>query len=157
MTTTIHSILEEFREAATSNRDLGDKFERLIVAYLKTDPIYQDKFSNVWLWMEWPKRGNKPDTGIDLVAEERATGDYCAIQCKFYDPRHILDKSDIDSFFTASGTSFFSSRIIFSTTDKWEKNAEDAINNKIKLIKRQAYGLSNFDNLYMRLLAAFFD
>ena len=130
MTTTIHSILEEFREAATSNRDLGDKFERLIVAYLKTDPIYQDKFSNVWLWMEWPKRGNKPDTGIDLVAEERATGDYCAIQCKFYDPRHILDKSDIDSFFTASGTSFFSSRIIFSTTDKWGKNAEDAISNQ---------------------------
>ena len=80
--------------------------------------------------MEWPKRGNKPDTGIDLVAEERATGDYCAIQCKFYDPRHILDKSDIDSFFTASGTSFFSSRIIFSTTDKWGKNAEDAISNQ---------------------------
>jgi hypothetical protein len=31
MTTTIHSILEEFRQLATSNRDLGDKFERLII------------------------------------------------------------------------------------------------------------------------------
>jgi hypothetical protein len=24
---TIHTVLDEFREAATSNRDLGDKFE----------------------------------------------------------------------------------------------------------------------------------
>ena len=31
--TTVHHILEEFREAATSNRDLGDKFERLIATY----------------------------------------------------------------------------------------------------------------------------
>ena len=73
--TTIHTILEEFRDAATSKRDLGDKFERLVVAYLKNDPLYKDRFSNVWLWMEWPKRGNKPDTGIDLVAEEEVTGD----------------------------------------------------------------------------------
>ena len=42
MTTTIHSILEEFRSAATSNRDLGDKFERLLATYLVTDPLYQD-------------------------------------------------------------------------------------------------------------------
>jgi len=33
----------------------------------------------------------------------------------------------------------------------------EGINNKIKLIKRQAYGFTNFDNLRMRLLAAFFD
>jgi predicted helicase len=103
MSTTIHSILAQFRDAATSNRDLGDKFERLIAAYLKTDPIYKDKFSNVWLWSEWPNRGNKPDTGIDLVAKDAATGEFCAIQCKFYLPSHTLQKGDIDSFFTASG------------------------------------------------------
>ena len=33
----------------------------------------------------------------------------------------------------------------------------EGINNKIKLIKRQAYGFTNFDNLRMRLVAAFFD
>jgi predicted helicase len=37
--TTIHEILNEFREAATSNRDMGDKFERLIATYLITDPF----------------------------------------------------------------------------------------------------------------------
>jgi len=129
-TITIHSILEEFRQDAISHRDLGDKFERLIVAYLKTDPLYQDIYSNVWMWMDFPQRGGTPDTGIDLVAQERATGDYCAIQCKFYDPNHILDKSDLDSFFTASGKSLFKKRLIVSTTDKWGKNAEAAILNQ---------------------------
>ncbi|MBN3893801.1 MAG: DEAD/DEAH box helicase [Nostoc sp. NOS(2021)] len=129
-TTTISTILEEFRQNAISNRDLGDKFERLMVTYLKTDPLYKDLYSNVWMWMDFPKRGNAPDTGIDLVSEERATGDYCAIQCKFYDPNHTLDKSDIDSFFTASGKALFKKRMIVSTTDRWGKNAEDAIKNQ---------------------------
>ena len=99
----IHSILEEFREAALSNRDLGDKFERLFANYLTTDPLYIDKYSDVWLWSEWPGRKNKPDVGIDLIARERYTGEYCAIQCKFYDPSHTLQKADIDSFFTEIG------------------------------------------------------
>lgn len=127
MTTTIHTVLDEFRDAALNNRDLGDKFERLMVAYFRSDPIYSERFSEVWLWSEWTRRGNKPDTGIDIVAQERATGDYCAIQCKFFDPSHTLQKADIDSFFTASGKSPFTSRIIVSTTDKWSKHAEDAL------------------------------
>ncbi len=130
MSTTIHNILEEFRQAKTSNREMGDKFERLIANYLVTDPLYQDKYSDVWLWGEWPDRGNKPDTGIDLVAKERYTGEYCAIQCKFYDPNHALQKADIDSFFTASGKAPFSSRIIVSTTDKWSNHAEEALRNQ---------------------------
>lgn len=134
--TTIHSILEEFREAATSNRDLGDKFERLIATYLVTDPLYQDKYSDVWLWGEWPDRGNRPDVGIDLVAKERYTGDCCAIQCKFYDPSHNLQKSDIDSFFTASGKAPFNSRMIVCTTDKWSKHAEEALENQTIPVSR---------------------
>jgi predicted helicase len=107
---TIQTILEELRQDAISNRDLGDKLERLISKYLTIDPLYQDKYSDVWLWSEWPGRGNLPDTGIDLVAKERNTDGYCAIQCKFYDPPHTLQKSDIDSFFTASGKRLFTSR-----------------------------------------------
>ena len=42
--------------------------------YLLTDPQYADLFSDVWLWSEWPDRWG-PDTGIDLVARERASGD----------------------------------------------------------------------------------
>ncbi|MFC2068675.1 DEAD/DEAH box helicase [Chloroflexota bacterium] len=130
MTNTIHTLLEELRQAAISKRDLGDKFERLVANYLVTDPLYKDKYCDVWLWIEWPGRGNQPDTGIDLVAKERYTDEYCAIQCKFFDPHSTLQKSDIDSFFTASGKAPFTSRIIVSTTDKWSVHAEEALHNQ---------------------------
>jgi predicted helicase len=119
---TIHTILAQFREEASSNRDLGDRFERLICRYLELDPIYVERFSRVWMWNEFPRKGNVGDVGIDIVAEERATGEpsgarktakgspqgerggvhqFCAIQCKFYLPDHTLSKADLDSFFTA--------------------------------------------------------
>lgn len=136
MTTTIHTLLEEFRQAALSNREMGDMFERLIVSYLITDPLYKDKFDEVWLWQEWPGRCNKTDTGIDLVARERYTGEFCAIQCKFYDPTTTLQKADIDSFFTASGKEPFTTRLIVSTTDKWSKHAEDALRHQNTPVQR---------------------
>jgi predicted helicase len=129
MTVTIHHILEQFRQEATSTRDLGDKFENLILAYLRTDPQYAELFKRVWLWMDFPLRGKKGDLGIDLVAQERATGEYWAIQCKCYQPDHVLDKGDIDSFFTASGKAPFTHRLIV-TTCGWGKNAEDALKNQ---------------------------
>lgn len=126
---TIHDILTEFRDAARSNRDMGDKFERLFASYLVTEPYYRDRFdpTKVWLWSEWPGRGKKPDTGIDLVAEERDGGGLCAIQCKFYAPEHRIDKADLDSFVATSSKAPFTSRIVVSTTDNWSKHAEDLL------------------------------
>jgi predicted helicase len=125
--TTIHDILEELAQVSTDPHDKGDKFERLMVSYFKTDPLYEAKYSNVWRWDEWPGRSGRPDTGIDLVAKERDTGEYCAIQCKFFSKSHDLQKQDIDSFFTASGKAPFTNRIIISTSDKWSRHAEDAL------------------------------
>jgi predicted helicase len=51
MSATIHTILDRFRLEATSNRDLGDKFEHLIFAYLRTDPTYASLFERVYLWI----------------------------------------------------------------------------------------------------------
>jgi len=127
LTTGIQKVLEELNISSTSGWDKGNKFERLIAAYLRTDASWSKRFGQVWLWNEWPERAGKPDTGIDLVAQERETGALTAIQCKFYGPNHTLQKSDIDSFFTASGKEGFSSRLIVSTTDKWTKHAEDAL------------------------------
>jgi predicted helicase len=129
----LNTLLSKFRQSATDNRNLGDKFERLIANVLVTDPLYAEKYSDVWLWGEWQHRSGA-DVGIDLVAKTQ-TGDYCAIKCKFYAPDHQLQKADIDSFFTASGKTFatnegaktFTSRIIVSTTDKWSKHAEEAL------------------------------
>ncbi|MBS7350215.1 MAG: hypothetical protein KIG95_08700, partial [Comamonas sp.] len=58
----------------------GTQFEKLIANYLLTDPQYADRLADVWLWEEWPDRWST-DVGIDLVARERGTGEYWAIQC----------------------------------------------------------------------------
>jgi predicted helicase len=122
----IREVLAELYAGALDERDKGDKFERLMRAYLSTDATWVDRFSDVWLWSDWPGRGGKVDTGIDLVAAE-CDGGLVAIQCKFYAPTHVLQKADIDSFFTASGRAGFTGRMIVSTTTKWSKNAEDAL------------------------------
>ena len=127
--TTIQDILSQFRDASLNERDKGDRFEALMATYLQLDPLYLERFSRVWRWIDWPGRDGKVDTGIDLVAEERSGG-LCAIQCKFYDSTHWLQKSDLDSFFTASGKSGFTSRMVVSTTDHWTKHAEDALENQ---------------------------
>ena len=61
----------------------------------------------MWRSVDWPGRDGKPDTGIDLVEQDRDSGELTAVQCKFYEPTHTLAKADIDSFFTASGKAPF--------------------------------------------------
>ena len=76
------TILEKYRMLSFSERDKGDRFERLMRAYLQTDPKYAFKFKKVWLWNEFFARADLGghDTGIDLVALTHE-GDYWAIQC----------------------------------------------------------------------------
>lgn len=131
----IHEVMAAFREAP-SNSERGTKFEKLMVRYFELDPLLAQQYDAVWRWIDWPDRKGKPDTGIDLVARERDTGEYTAIQCKFYEPTHTLRKEDIDSFFTASGKNPFTNRIIISTTDKWGKNAEDALEGQTIPVQR---------------------
>ena len=49
-TKSFQSVITTFRKEAFSERDKGDKFERLMQSYLQTDPKYASLFSNVWLW-----------------------------------------------------------------------------------------------------------
>ena len=134
--TSIHDILTEFRDAEIHNRNLGDKFERLICRYLELDPQYAERFSHVWMWNDWPGKGAVGDIGIDLVAEEEATGEIVGIQCKFYLPTHTISKPDIDTFLSTLGKKPFSSGIIVSTTDLWGKNSEHALKDQSKPVQR---------------------
>src|SRR3954468_18429930 len=121
---TIHEVLGELRQSALDKRDQGDKFERLVAAYLRNDPEWTARFSDVWLWSEWPGREGRPDTGVDLVAANRDADDFTAIQCKFYAPGHMVAKADIDSFVSASARKEFTDRIVFDTAAGWSGNAE---------------------------------
>ena len=135
--TSLNKLLDHFRSLATSSNEQGALFEHLMVAYFRTDPQYQSLLAQIWLWEDWPDRPDSMegiDTGIDLIAQEKATGDYWAIQCQFFDSQYKVSKSDIDAFLAASGKPFttkrqhsFVRRVIISTTDKWTRTAEQAI------------------------------
>jgi predicted helicase len=126
----LQDLLEHYRKTAKNERDKGDKFERLTKFFLENDSRFSDRFSDVWIWNKFPENEGKVDTGIDLVAKEKYSDGYCAIQCKFYGDKTTVDKSNIDSFFTASGKDIYTSRLIFATTDNWTKHAEDALKNQ---------------------------
>lgn len=151
---TFKNILDKFRKDALSEKDKGDKFEKLMQAYLQTDPKYATLFSKVWLWIEFPFRkdfGGK-DTGVDLVAYTH-NGDYWAIQCKCYAENAIIDKPAVDSFLSTSSRSFidtsgktatFAHRLWISTTNNWGTNAEEAIRNQQPAVSR--IGLSHLES-----------
>lgn len=131
----VHEVIEALRQEP-SNSERGTKFEQLMVRFLELDPTQNQQYDKVWRWIDWPDRDGKPDTGIDLVARARDTGELTAIQCKFYEPTHTLTKKDIDSFFTASGKKEFADRIIISTTDRWSQHAEDALDGQSLQVRR---------------------
>jgi predicted helicase len=134
------NILEKYRKISFSERDKGDRFERLMQAYLLTDPKYAYQFKSVWLWNEFPGKKDLggSDTGIDLVAVTH-DNDYWAIQCKCYQDTATIDKPAVDSFLSTSSREFkdeslrttsFAQRLWISTTNKWGPNAYEAIKNQ---------------------------
>ncbi|WP_420291518.1 DEAD/DEAH box helicase [Burkholderia thailandensis] len=127
--TALEKLLDTFRHAAVTEREKGTYFEELIVTYLRNEATYRDLYSDVWTYADWADlQGlDKRDTGIDLVAKTRGTDEFHAIQCKLFAPGHKVQKSDIDSFFTASGKKPFTRRIIVATTNHWSEHAEDAL------------------------------
>jgi len=130
--TSLQQILKNFRNAAQSEREKGTYFEELIIAYFRHEATYADLFSDVWLYSDWAKEQglDARDTGIDLVAKTNGTDEFHAIQCKFYAEDHRVQKSDIDSFFTASGQKPFTHRYIVTTTDNWSEHADSALINQ---------------------------
>ena len=131
-----NTLLNTLREASNSKSGQGTMLERLIKQFLLVSPLYSRIYDKVWLWTEFPYNGNQHDMGIDLVAHLRGEEqDYCAIQVKFYDENHAVQKSDVDTFLSASGKPFYidgtpvyyKQRLIVSTTDKWSSTAENTI------------------------------
>ncbi|MHB1523024.1 MAG: DEAD/DEAH box helicase [Candidatus Dormibacteria bacterium] len=128
-------LFETIRSHVPTVQGQGQVFERLIKAFLTEDPLFRERFSQVWLWSEWPGRRGEHDTGIDLVAEER-DGGLCAVQCKFYGERQHLDRDDIDSFLVASSRRPFTARLFVSTTERWGLNAEKVLADQVVPVQR---------------------
>jgi len=135
--TALQNLLKTLRQNSQTNREQGTYFEDLAIQYFKNEPFYQNLYSQVLSYSNWADEQNlagqkidRRDTGIDLVATTHGTNEFHAIQCKFYEETYRIQKSDIDSFFTASGKKQFSQRIIVATTNNWTEHAEDALQNQ---------------------------
>lgn len=145
--TALQDLLASYRSASKTEREKGTYFELLIRDFLKNDPTYSPQFSDVWMYAEWADLQGIPrrDDGIDLVASLTDGDGFCAIQCKFYDENHRMQKSDLDSFFTASGKKDFTRRLIVDTTRReWSEPAENALNGQA--INTQRIGLAELEN-----------
>jgi predicted helicase len=101
------NILEKYRSISFNERDKGARFERLMRGFLLTDPLYEHRFKEVWLWNDFPfeNQFGGTDHGIDLVGFTN-DGLYWAIQCKCNQETSVLDKSSVDSFLSTSSRSF---------------------------------------------------
>ena len=125
------SALNHIRETSDSEYGKGRRFERMMKVFFLEDPIYKNRFTDVWLWNEWTdhqQEFSRQDLGIDLVAKE-SDGGFCAIQCKCYAENTKINKKDIDSFISASNRKCFTSRIIVDTGADWGDNALRTVDN----------------------------
>lgn len=146
MANIFESIINKYRMESLSEREKGDRFEKLIAGWLKTTPEYKNLFSDVWQWNEFPFReqfGGK-DTGIDIVCKT-ITDEYYAVQCKCYKAETRIDKPAVDTFLstssklfdTDSGKKSFSFRIWIDTTKNgFNAEAENSIQNQNPPVRR---------------------
>ena len=138
-------ILTKYRTVSFSERDKGERFERLMQAFLKTSPMYAGIFEHVWMWADFPCKDtfSDKDTGIDLVARTHE-GDFWAIQCKCYSEDTRIDKPAVDSFLATSsklvatdeGEVPFAQRLWISTTNNWGPEAEVTIESQVPPVAR---------------------
>ena len=149
----LYELLDKIREAASTQRGAGTRFETLVKDYLTREPSYRDLYSKVQTFKEWAAEHtdiapNKKDIGIDLVATNADDGLFTAIQCKFYLPNATVSKSDIDSFIAASNTSYYTGRIIVATNSKWGENVRTELRSltpSVTLITREDLAKSRID------------
>ena len=112
---TFDDLIQQINQTAGDiQRERGTLFEKLVLAYLKNEPIYQRLYKNVWELNDVPTEYAIPkkDTGVDLVAEQ-FNGDLVAVQAKFYENK--VGKAEINSFVAELGKSYYQRGLIVST------------------------------------------
>ena len=63
-----NELITQINNNLDNQRDRGTAFEKMVLAYLKNEPTYHNKFSNVWMLKDIPDKYGIPkkDTGVDL-------------------------------------------------------------------------------------------
>ena len=120
MSTPLRQLLDQFRDVSKTQREKGDYFERLAVAFLKADPGMKQEYEDAWLLGDWAKANgvNAKDIGVDVVAKIRGEDSFCAVQCKFYGEGRSIAKGELDKFISACGLKHFSRGLLIDTTGR---------------------------------------
>ena len=149
-----NAILDRHRSEAASQADIGKRFERLMANFLRTYQVYDGRFSDVWLWDEFPYRSqiSGHDIGIDIVA--RTIEDkFWAVQCKCFAADAYISKRHVDTFLGPSGKEFtdasgnrigFAARLWLCTTNNWSSEAQAELKNQA--IPCQRVSLSDLES-----------
>lgn len=132
---TFDELVNQIDNNLDNQRDRGTAFEKMVVAYLKNEPTYKQKFSDVWMLNEVPAEYHisKRDTGVDIVAKDYA-GNLTAVQAKYYKGK--VGKDTINSFVAEAGKDYYAAGMLVSSTDEWNRNAEAALENNTKPFTR---------------------
>ena len=132
---TFDDLVNQIDNNLDNQRDRGTAFEKMVVAYLKNEPTYKQKFSDVWMLNEVPAEYHisKRDTGVDIVAKDYA-GNLTAVQAKYYKGK--VGKDTINSFVAEAGKDYYAAGMLVSSTDEWNRNAEAALENNTKPFTR---------------------
>ena len=73
MSVSVNDVLVALRDTALDERDKGDKFERLVLNPLRTEPEWVSRFSDVWLWSDWPASGTTSPCSCAINRTAKAT------------------------------------------------------------------------------------
>ena len=132
---TFDELVNQIDNNLDNQRDRGTAFEKMVVAYLKNEPLYKQKFEDVWMLNEVPAEYHisKRDTGVDIVAKDYE-GNLTAVQAKF--DKGKVSKDEINSFVAETGKDYYSAGMLVSTTDEWNRNAENALTGTTKPFTR---------------------
>ena len=128
----VGDALERIRSQSRGDVGLmGQWFELLFIQFVEQTPQFD--VEAIWRWRDWPDRKaltglDGRDFGIDLVAK-LGSGEFVAVQCKFYAEDHVVSKGDIDKFMNFSSREAFQLRW-FVATCKWGRGAEESISGK---------------------------
>ena len=120
---TVYDALDPIVNASISEKEKGAKYESACVFFLSADEFWSHFFSRVGTleqalsWADCPIHDTK-DIGVDLVAQERDSGEWWAIQCKCYDSEKPLPKGVCDSFFAYALTLSGMDNLMVMTTAK---------------------------------------
>ena len=130
---TSKEIIERLKKSTGyDNKKAGILFQRFIKKFLQLDTYWSNRFEKVWNWNEYPQRGNRIDTGIDLVAQDRE-GNLWAIQVKFHESSKI-DHNEVSKFIATATPQEFNKRLFIAAGDFTQIALETLKNNEVEVL-----------------------